>query len=340
LSIEATTEQERLASIVGRFHERKVVVIGDLIADQFLYGEISRVSREAPVFILRHERTETVPGGAANCALNLASLGARVSLLGVVGDDETGRELLAKLRAARVETDSIITLRDNRTTTKVRVLAGQAHSTRQQVIRVDYEPQPILDKNISAGLRTSFAEEVGDSDAAIISDYNYGVADEGVMKGVREAARARARRMPVLVDSRFSLSLFPHFTSATPNEDEVEQLMGRKLADTASLKEAGAVLRERLGYEALLITRGGRGMILFEERSEPLELDAVGAREPVDGTGAGDTVIATYALAIASGATFADAARLANHAGGLVVMKRGTAAIDGAELLDSIGHQH
>lgn len=329
-------DEERLASIVERFAQRRVVVLGDLVADQFLYGEISRVSREAPVFILRHERTETLPGGAANCAVNLASLGARVSLLGVVGNDETGRALLEKLREAGVETIGVITIPDIRTTTKVRVLAGQAHSTRQQVIRVDYEPEPSRDQSSLAQLQSRFAEEIEEADALIISDYNYGVANESAAKGVRQATGER--RIPVLVDSRFHLSLFPNFTSATPNEDEVEQLIGRKLTDEISLREAGTMLREQLGYEALLITRGGRGMMLFERGREPLQLEAIGASDPVDGTGAGDTVIATYALAIASGATFADAARLANHAGGLVVMKRGTASVRSEELLSCVRH--
>lgn len=336
MSTEPTPELERLASIVERFPQRKVVVLGDLVADQFLYGEISRVSREAPVLILRHERTETLPGGAANCAVNLASLGARVSLLGVVGKDESGRALLEKLHGARVETDGIITIPGVRTTTKVRVLAGQAHSSRQQVIRVDYEPEPNLDQDVLERLRRRFSEEVGEADAVIISDYNYGVADEWAAKGVREATRERG--IPVLVDSRFCLSLFQNFTSATPNEDEVEQLTGKKLVDAASLREAGVMLRERLGYQALLVTRGGRGMMLFEAGREPLQIEAVGASDPVDGTGAGDTVIATYALAIASGATFADAALLANYAGGLVVMKRGTASVENTELIHSVRH--
>ena len=336
MSIEPALEQERLASIVERFPQARVVVVGDLVADQFLYGEISRVSREAPVFILRHERTETLPGGAANCALNLASLGARVALVGVVGDDEPGRALLEKLEDARVSRDSIRTVAGSRTTTKVRVLAGQAHSTRQQVIRVDYEDAPLADDGVRAELLARLRQEVKDADAVIISDYNYGVADEAMSEAVRQSLRSR--QIPVLVDSRFRLASFPNFTSATPNEDEVEQLLGQQLTGASALEEAGARLRERLGLKALLITRGGRGMMLFEEGREPLEMEAVGAREPVDGTGAGDTVIATYALGIASGADFADAARLANHAGGLVVMKRGTAAISSDELLNSIRH--
>ncbi|HKS29558.1 MAG TPA: bifunctional ADP-heptose synthase [Pyrinomonadaceae bacterium] len=338
MSVELKVEQERLASVVERFSRVRVVVVGDLVADQFLYGEIARVSREAPVFILRHERTETLPGGAANCALNLASLGASVSLIGVVGDDEAGRALLEKLTEAGVSCESIRTLAGSRTITKVRVLAGQAHSARQQVIRVDYEDGPLMDNALRAELRESVRREAAASDAVIISDYNYGVADEEMSEMVREAVRER--RAPVLVDSRFRLSSFRGFTSATPNEDEVEQLLGRKLSDEREVEEAGALLRERLNLAALLITRGGRGMMLFEEGLEPLQLDAVGAREPVDGTGAGDTVIAAYALSIASGAGFADAARLANHAGGLVVMKRGTASLSSAELLASISERN
>ncbi|HEY0323031.1 MAG TPA: bifunctional ADP-heptose synthase [Pyrinomonadaceae bacterium] len=334
MGIEPEVERERLAAIVERFSRARVVVVGDLVADQFLYGEISRVSREAPVFILRHERTETLPGGAANCAVNLASLGARVALVGVLGDDEPGKALLEKLGQAQVSCASIRTVAGSRTTTKVRVLAGQAHSTRQQVIRVDYEDTPLDNNGVREELRESLRRELKDADAVIISDYNYGVADEAMSEVIRGALRERP--VPVLVDSRFRLSSFPNFTSATPNEDEVEQLLDRKFTEASALSEAGVVLRERLGLTALLVTRGGRGMMLFEEGREPLQLEAIGARQPVDGTGAGDTVIATYALSIASGATFADAARLANHAGGLVVMKRGTAAIDSAELLHSI----
>ena len=264
---QSVPERERLGAILRQFEERRMVVVGDLVADQFLFGEISRVSREAPVLILRHEKTETVPGGAANCALNLAALGARVSLFGVTGDDEAGAALVEKLSAAGVECDGVIRQPNSRTTTKVRILAGHSRATRQQVIRVDYEGETIADLNVHAELRRKLKEAAHESDALIISDYNYGVASEWVAKGVREAARAR--HLPVLVDSRFNLPLFPHFTSATPNEDEVEQLFGKPLTESSKLAEAGIALRERLGYEALLVTRGGRGMMLFERGREP-----------------------------------------------------------------------
>jgi rfaE bifunctional protein kinase chain/domain len=334
LSHERTPQQERLTALVRRFPQGKVVVVGDLVADQFLYGEISRVSREAPVLILRYERTETMPGGAANCVTNLAALDAKAVIIGVVGEDEAGSALVDKLSAANVDCGSIVTSAAVRTTTKVRVLAGQVHSTRQQVLRIDYEGQPLEEAGLRERLRARMREEVLTANAVIISDYNYGLADTEMITAIREATRERG--IPVLADSRYGLKQFEGFTSATPNEDEVEHLLGRQLENVAELETAGAGIREQLSLRALLITRGSRGMCLLEDGAEPLQIEAVGAREAVDVTGAGDTVIATYALALASGATFADAANLANHAGGLVVMKRGTATINRQELLSSV----
>jgi rfaE bifunctional protein kinase chain/domain len=328
-----TLLQERLISIVKRFSGRRILVVGDAIADQFVYGAISRVSREAPVFILRHEQTETVPGGAANCAMNLVSLGANVALIGVAGKDAAGQALVETLETAGVDCTGLLTSEKLQTTTKVRILAGQLHSTRQQVIRLDYEGAP-LNSEFHEPLRKRILEEVQVSDAVIISDYNYGVADRDVAKVVRDAATSK--EIPVLVDSRFRLSEFEGFTSATPNEDEVEQLLGKRLANVSDLESAGEEMRERLGYRALLITRGSHGMVLLQDAVTPVHIDAVGAREPVDVTGAGDTVIATYTLALASDASFPDAAHLANYAGGLVVMKRGTASVTGEELVDSL----
>jgi rfaE bifunctional protein kinase chain/domain len=322
-----------LANIVGGFSQKRIVVIGDAIADQFIYGEISRVSREAPVFILRHEHTETTPGGAGNCAANLAALGAQVTLISVLGEDEPGQILSARLRAAGVNCDGVLVSGERRTTTKVRVLAGQIHSTRQQVIRIDYDNEPGLDAELKERLHADIKKAAACADAVIISDYNYGVADPTIGDVVRKAVGDR--RIPVLVDSRFRLSDFYGFTSATPNEDEVEELIGAPHSEDAALESAAEHLRQRLGYEALLVTRGGQGMTLLEGDVPPLHIEAVGSRQPVDVTGAGDTVIATYALALASGASFAEAARLANFAGGIVVMKRGTATTTAAELLAS-----
>ena len=331
-----TILQERLLNIVKRCAQRRILVVGDAIADQFVYGAISRVSREAPVFILRHEQTETVPGGAANCAVNLASLGAFVSLVGVAGTDTAGQALLEKLKAAGVDCSGVIVSDGIQTTTKVRILAGQLHSTRQQVIRIDYDGTPLTDPGMLQKLRDRASELGRSSEAIVISDYNYGVASVEMTQAMSDVAANQ--NIPVLIDSRFELSRFRGFTSATPNEDEVEQLSGYDSSAFANLEAAGENLRESLGYRALLITRGGHGMVLLESGVDPLHIAAVGGSEPVDVTGAGDTVMATYSLALAAGASFSDAAHLANHAGGIVVMKRGTASVTPAELEHSIVH--
>ena len=331
-----TLQQERLISIVKRFSDRRVLVIGDAIADQFIYGAISRVSREAPVFILSHEQTETVPGGAANCAMNLVSLGAQVSLIAAVGEDAAGRALVEKLEAAGVDCDGVLRIPQLQTTTKVRILAGQVHSTRQQVIRIDYDGNAAPGQELQKQLITKIAERSQDSDAVIISDYNYGVVDKTISSAVHTVVGNK--KIPVLVDSRFKLPDFSGFTSATPNADEVEHLLGQQFKNESDLESAAEELRNRLGYRALLVTRGSQGMVLFEHGVAPLYIPAVGASEPVDVTGAGDSVIATYTLAIASDASFPDAARLANYAGGLVVMKRNTASVSAQELEHSILH--
>src|SRR2546425_1671328 len=328
--------QERLTSIVRRFPQRRLLVVGDSVADQFIYGAISRVSREAPVFILRHEHTETVPGGAANCAMNIASLGANVSLISVAGEDEAGRGLVEKLRTAGVDCRGFLTSDKLRTTKKVRILAGQLHSTRQQVIRIDYDGEPLNDAELRERLREHVLEQAQAADAIIISDYNYGVADPDMSTFTRDAATAR--KIPVFVDSRFNLGNFTGFTSATPNQDEVEQLLGKQFLNNGELGSAGEELRDQLGCRALLVTRGSNGMMLLEDGVAPVYIKAVGAREPVDVTGAGDTVMAAYSLALASDSSFPDAARLANYAGGLVVMKRGTASVTREELENSVLH--
>lgn len=322
---------KRLIEIVRRFADRRLLVVGDAIADQFLYGNISRVSREAPVFILRHEQTQTVPGGAANCAINLAALGAQVSLIAVVGKDEAGRELRAKLQTAGVDVSAVIVSEKIQTTTKVRILAGQSHSTRQQVIRIDYEGKPLADGEPRESIIKALNKMLTSTEAVVISDYNYGVVDDRAVASIRESTSK-----PVLVDSRFRLCEFTGFTAATPNEDEVEHLIGHPLTSTDELEFAAQTLKSQLGHRALLVTRGARGMMLLEDDAQPIHIPAVGAQQSVDVTGAGDTVIATFALAVASDASFADAARLANYAGGLVVMKRGTASVTTAELEQSI----
>ena len=303
------------------------MILGDAIADKFLHGSISRVSREAPVFILQHQQTETLPGGAANCAMNLVALGALVLLGAVPGAAVWGKVLRAMLDAAGVDVGGVIVSDKVQTTTKVRILAGHSHSSKQQVIRIDYEGATLNDEEIRQAIRSRLEQSLNGANAFVISDYNYGVVEKHAVELIRKTTD-----VPVLVDSRFRLSEFTRFTAATPNKEEVENLAGVSISSTEELESAAKKLKERLGHHALLVTRGGQGMTLLEGDAAPVHIRAVGAQQALDVTGAGDTVIATFALALASGASFVDAARLANYAGGLVVMKRGTATVSAAEL--------
>lgn len=317
-----------LSTISEKFPDKKIVIVGDLVADQFLRGTIARVSREAPVFILRHDETETLAGAAANAASNVASLGANAVLVGTIGKDPNGDALLEKLKASKVNCDFVIASEKVRTTTKVRVLAGQHYAPRQQVIRIDYE-----NKNESGELENELKDNLlaaaRDADAIIISDYNYGVVGQEIFRAAREITEAG--QIPLLIDSRFRLEDFPKATTATPNQDEVEQILGKNFTENDCVR-----LCKDLGYKALVVTRGNDGMLLIEDGKSPVQIEAVGAKQPVDVTGAGDTVIAAYALGLASGLSFTDSAKIANHAGGIVVMKRGTASVSLDELRSSI----
>lgn len=311
------------------FPRKNIVVIGDLVADQFLLGTISRVSREAPVFILRHDETETLAGGAGNAAANVASLDGNATLVGLVGKDLNGTALLETLRNSKVNCERIIVSEKIQTTTKIRVLGSQNNTPRQQVIRIDYENKTEIDANLIGQLKQNLIEATADADAIIISDYNYGVANAEIAELC--ANIVESKDIPLLIDSRFKLENFKNATTATPNQEEVEQILGENFTTNDCID-----LREKLNLEALLITRGNKGMLLVEKDKTPINIAVVGSKEPIDVTGAGDTVIAIFALGLASGLNFADSANLANHAGGIVVMKKGTATVSTDELLNSL----
>lgn len=316
-------------TIKETFPGKQVVIVGDLVADQFLHGTIERVSREAPVFILNHEHTDTRAGGAANAAVNVASLGGQPILIGLTGNDINGKLLGETLKSSNVDCSNLVESKDMQTTTKLRVLAGQHYAARQQVIRIDYQNRADIDNDLRLSIKQKLAAAAANADAIIISDYNYGVADAETVALARQLANERD--IPLLIDSRFRFDEFSGATTATPNQEEVEQILGKDFSTENCEK-----LRERLGYEALLVTCGNKGMQLFEKGKPMAIIDAVGSLEPVDVTGAGDTVIGVYALGLASGLSFLEAANLANYAGGIVVMKKGTASVSVAELIHSI----
>lgn len=315
--------------IRNEFPGKRVVVVGDLVADQFLSGTIDRVSREAPVFILRHDETETRPGGAANAAANIAAMGGTPLLIGVTGRDANAELLRAALSASAVDCGMIAADSEVQTTTKVRVLAGQHYAARQQVIRIDYENRREIGSEMISRLCSNVRDAAEAADAIVISDYNYGVANDEVFRVARQAADARG--IPLIADSRFRLRRFAGADSATPNIEEIEAILRGKLSE-----EDCSALREELGFGSMLVTCGNAGMILFESGKTAFKIPAVGSTEPVDVTGAGDTVIATYALGLASGLRCGDAAIIANHAGGIVVMKKGTSTASAGEILASL----
>jgi rfaE bifunctional protein kinase chain/domain len=317
------------SDIVNSFAGRKVLIVGDLVADQFLHGTIARVSREAPVFILEHNETQTLAGGAANAAVNVASLGGEPILVGLVGSDAPGSLLTGVLASSGVSCDLITRSERFQTTTKVRVLAGQQYAARQQVIRIDYGCQEELPDEVTDRLCEHTYEAAPHAGAIVVSDYNYGVVSERLFDAALDASNKYG--IPLVVDSRFRLTSFAGATSATPNQDEVEQILGKNFTN-----EDCESLRQRLGLRALLMTRGNKGMTLFESGRAPFEIPPVGPTEPVDVTGAGDTVIAAYSLGLAAGLDFRRAAGIANHAGGIVVMKKGTASVSSTELAESL----
>ncbi|MBI2835543.1 MAG: bifunctional hydroxymethylpyrimidine kinase/phosphomethylpyrimidine kinase [Acidobacteria bacterium] len=328
----------RLLGIIDRFASKRITVVGDIIADEFIYGQIARVSREAPVLILRYDSTEIVPGGAGNAANNAAALGAVVSLVGIVGSDDAGRRLVRAFDR-RVDGRSLIRLKGYRTPTKTRILAGGVHSAKQQVVRIDRQAANGLPEDS----RGAFADRVGraveDADAVIFSDYGGGLVTPALVEQVhRRAARsARRRAAPILIDTRYDLLKYRGVTACTPNESEVEHVLGVHINDDPRrLERAGRAILKRTRMQAVLVTRGSRGMALFESGRPTMHIPIFGSDEIADVTGAGDTVISSVALALASGASFYEAARLANYAGGLVVMKRGTAIVSQDELREAV----
>jgi rfaE bifunctional protein kinase chain/domain len=326
---------ERLVALIKGFRGRRIAVVGDLLADEFIYGRVERVSREAPVLILRYDQTIVVPGGAGNAAANVAALGADAVLAALAGREDAGRRLIASL-PARVDRRALVRPAGYHTPLKTRILAGGIHSAKQQVVRIDRMRPTPLTAAVRARFQQAAVRAAKTADGMIVSDYGSGLITPQVVDALTRSLRGR--RVPIVLDSRYDTLRYRGLTACTPNESEVEQLLGVMIDDDpAVLERAGRRLLRRTGMQAVLITRGSRGMALFVEGRPTTHLPIVGSDEIADVTGAGDTVIATFTLALAAGAGFDDAARLANHAGGLVVMKRGTATVSAQELRRAIG---
>lgn len=328
-------EKEQLLKIIDAFSHKSVAVWGDLILDEYLYGTTRRISREAPVLVISHRRNEYALGGGGNSLQNLKALGAHPIPVGVIGNDDAGRRILRILKQMNISSDNVLTEKSYNTPIKTRILAGEESTRKQQILRIDKEARVPETKDLKARLLDSIEKATKSSDALLISDYNYFTVKSDLFKKI--LPDIRRSKKPVALDSRFRLIDFKGVTVLTPNEPEVEHALHVELDDEEEmLRKAGRQILNRADAEAVLITRGSKGMVLFERRRPAFEIPIYGSTNIVDVTGAGDTVISVFTLALACGGSFKQAASLANYAGGIVVMKKGTATLTPRELKEAV----
>lgn len=321
----------RLIDYISEFSKQKILVIGDLIADQFIVGKPQRISREAPVLILEQTEKSILPGGATNAANNIAALGGQVFLAGVIGEDSVGKRLKKKLEESGVVTEGVIIDPGRPTSVKTRILAGGGQIVKQQLVRIDNLEQRDIDTAIEDKLFAYVERVIKNVDGVILSDYGNGVFTERVINNLIKLAKDNNKI--VAVDSRYQLQNFKDVTIATPNKEETENIVGFTLDSAAAKEKAGWQLKNLLRAEAVLITLGGEGMQLFSEEGS-IHIPASNYTEVFDVTGAGDTVIASLTLALAAGADKVAAMRISNYAAGIVVRKAGVATVCTSELED------
>jgi D-beta-D-heptose 7-phosphate kinase/D-beta-D-heptose 1-phosphate adenosyltransferase len=321
-----------LEKILKGFAKINILVIGDIMMDRFIWGKVSRISPEAPVPVVLVEKETFLLGGAANVVNNIHSLGGKVSLCGVVGDDETGQKIINKLTEMGIGIHGIFLEQGRQTTVKTRIIAHQ-----QQLVRIDRETTDHLSGSTFRNLSEFFKRNVEGFHGIILSDYGKGLLTRELIRST--IRRAREAKKFVLADPKLNnFFLYKGATVVTPNTAEASVASGIPIDDFSSLRKAGKILLKRLRCNVLVITRGEEGMAIFEPHQEPLLVPTV-AKEVYDVTGAGDTVIGTMALALGAGAKVIDAANLANFAAGIVVAKVGTATVHQEELMKAIGEK-
>jgi rfaE bifunctional protein kinase chain/domain len=319
---------KRLKAIIKRFSKTRVGVIGDMAADVYIYGKPYRLSREAPVIVIRHDYQKVVPGGAANTVNNLIQLGAQVYPMGILGNDDAGVEVFNYFSDRCPSTEGLLLSSAIETITKTRIMAGDDHTSKQQVIRIDKEPRCQLSTDEERKLLAYLSRLSPQLDALIVSDYGYGFITGRILAFIRNFACTRT----VVADSRYRMRDFKGVTIVTPNQAEAEELSGIEIKDTKALIAAGNKILKSLNSKAVLITQGNEGMTLFERNRKPAHIPICGSDEITDVTGAGDTVASIMGLALGAGATFPEAAHLSNAGASVVVMKRGTATLTPDEL--------
>ncbi len=328
----------RLRSLIANFAGKRVLVIGDMVADEYLIGRPTRIAREAPVLILELDEERTVPGGATNVAVNARTLGADVFLAGVVGDDLPGQRLRRAISDLQMHQEGLVTDLQRPTSTKTRIIAGSPQIVQQHVVRIDRVDTSDLSEPGKGRIINYIRQMLPGMDAIVLSDYENGVISPEIIETCIPVARQLNK--VVVVDSHGSLFRFQGVTALTPNQPEAELTLGMTIKTQAELDEAGQQLLNGSHAEGVLITRGSEGMSLFEVGKSPLHLPIHRldhASEVVDTNGAGDTVAATFTLALTAGAHMAEAAYLANAAAALVVRRLGCASNTPKELMSAVG---
>ena len=331
------TAKSRMRSLIGSFAGKRVLVIGDMVADEYLIGNPTRISREAPVLILELSEERTVPGGASNVAVNARTLGAEVFLAGVIGDDLPGQRLRRAIGDLGMHQDGLVTDASRPTSTKTRILAGSPQIVQQHIVRIDRVDTSEICEPSKGSIIDYIHRVLPTIDALVLSDYENGVISPDIIETSIPAARELNK--VIVVDSHGSLFRFQGVTALTPNQPEAELTLGMTITSQAELDEAGRRLLEGSHARGVLITRGSEGMSLFEAGKPPLHLPVHRldhASEIVDTNGAGDTVAATFTLALTTGASMAEAAYLANAAAALVVRRLGCASNSPEELTGAI----
>jgi rfaE bifunctional protein kinase chain/domain len=321
--------RQRAEEIIEAASHRKVVILGDVMLDEFVWGDVTRISPEAPVPVVDIRRESVHLGGAANVLANVVALGARACVVGVIGDDSAGDRLRASLKeASPLQTDDYLVVATGRpSTTKTRIIAHN-----QLVVRADREQRSPVNGQVEQRILSALKQALEDADAFVVSDYDKGVVTPRILEEILHLAY---QRVPVLIDPK--IRNFEHYRPATlitPNHHEALRMTNMQEDSDDGLHKAARAIHEKLGCDAVLITRGDRGIMLLQGDGQPVFVETA-AREVFDVTGAGDTVIATLATSLAAGATMFEAANLANHAAGIVVGKVGTATASAAELLNT-----
>jgi D-glycero-beta-D-manno-heptose-7-phosphate kinase len=322
-------EQPRLLSLLQRFAQVRVLVVGDLTLDEFLTGQVERLSREAPVLILRHEETQQVPGGGANAVYNCAKLGAQVKAVGLVGNDSQGRALRRIFETAGIDTQGILVESERPTVTKTRISGHARQSVTQQIVRIDRKCEAPPLATLQSQLADYICQQISQVDAILCSDYGDGVLSTPVIAAVLDHPQ-------VMVDAQVDLPRYRAATLFTPNLPEAEKAVGYAIDSETCLLQAGQDLLAQTEAKAILITRGEQGMSLFEHNGMVEHIPAFNRTDVFDVTGAGDTVVTTITLALVAGATLWEATVLGNLAASIVVRQFGTATTSTAELAQAL----